>query len=383
MVEYPYRLPFSDCPFFVEILLNIFEIQCERYYSSSIITRLQCHTGVRKYACMLTLTWCNHLRSSDTIFGLHVISKSVSIVIYFFVLAENFQSLSKEGVAGRMDEKHTLGLSSNSMGAPTSKFFVVELKIDFKGSEHMIEDVLLKIDKVESVSMDAKQGKVTIEGSADPHHVIEELKKVLIEAVLLEKRPQMKQFAWGGCCGGGNVGGASPEQAPSLPRDFPPPKPPPGYNYVPSAPPLPVVGGSDGYHCRGGIDGSSGGRDSGDSDGHRRRGPDGGSGGHGNSRSDRYRHRHGTDGRSGGYVGRRNGYRLRGTRGHDSGDSDGYCHCYRHGIDGGRERAGGGHDMSNSCRGIGASSSRPPPFGMSHFFLLWFIFTLLVLSRLF
>ncbi|KAL7253166.1 hypothetical protein ACSBR1_007653 [Camellia fascicularis] len=367
MVEYPYRLPFSDCPFFVEKLLNIFEIRCERYYSSSIITRLQCHTRVRKYACMLTLAWCNHLRSSDTIFGLHVISKSVSIVIYFFVLAENFQSLSKEVVAGRMDEKHTLGLSSYSMGAPTSKFFVVELNIDFKGSEYMIENVLLKIDKVESVFMDAKQGKVTIKGSADPHHVI--------KAVLVEKRPQMKQFAWGGCSGGGNVGGASPEQAPSLPRDFPPPKPPPGYNYVPSAPPLLVVGG---YHCRGGIDGRSG-----DSDGHRRRGPDGGSGGHGNRRSDCYRHSHGTDGRSSGYGGGRNGYRLRGTRGHDSGDSDGFCHCYRHGIDGGRERAGGGHDMSNSCRGIGASSSRPPPFGMSHFFLLWFIFTLLVLSRLF
>ncbi|KAL7253165.1 hypothetical protein ACSBR1_007652 [Camellia fascicularis] len=335
-----------------------------------------------KYACMLTLAWCNHLRSSDTMFGLHVISKAISIVIYFFVLAESFQSLSKEVVASKMEEKHTLGLSSYSMGAPTSKFFVVELKIDFKGIEYMIENVLLKIDKVESVSMDAKQGKVTIKGSADPHHVIKELKKDLIEAVLVEKRPQTKQLAWGGCCGGGNVGGVSPEQAPPLPRDFPPPKPPLGYNYVPSAPPLVVVGGSDDYHCRGGIDGGSGGRDS-DSDGHHRRGADGGSSGHGNSCNDGYPHRHGTDGRSGGYGSGRNGYRRRGTRGHDSGDSDGYCHCYRHGIDGGGERAGGGHDMSKSCRGIGASSSRPPLFGMSHFFLLWFIFTLLVLSRVF
>ncbi|KAI8031274.1 Phospholipid-transporting ATPase 10 [Camellia lanceoleosa] len=53
------------------------------------------------------------------------------------------------------------------MGAPTSKFFVVELKIDFKGIECMIENVLLKIDKVESVSMDAKQGKVTIKAALD------------------------------------------------------------------------------------------------------------------------------------------------------------------------------------------------------------------------
>ncbi|GMP23013.1 hypothetical protein CsSME_00000778 [Camellia sinensis var. sinensis] len=116
----------------------------------------------------------------------------------------------------------------------------------------------------------------------------------------------MKQFAWDGCCGGGNVGGASPEQAPPLPRDFPPPKLPPRYNYVPSAPPLVVVGGSDGYHCRGGIDGHSGGCDIGDSDGHCRRGSDGGSGGRGNSRSDGYRHHNSTNGRSGGYGGGRN-----------------------------------------------------------------------------
>ncbi|XP_028121532.1 loricrin-like [Camellia sinensis] len=254
-----------------------------------------------------------------------------------------------------MEENHILGLSSYSMGAPTSKFFFVELKINFKGIEYMIENVLLKIDKGESVSMDAKEGKVTIKGSADPHHVIKELKKFLIEAVLVEKRPQMKQFAWGGCSGGGNAGGASPEQAPPVPRDFPLPKPPPGYNYVPSAPPLVIVGGSDSYHRGGGIDGCSGGRDSGDSDGHCGRGADDGSGGHGNSSSDGYRYHHGTDGRSGGYGGGRSGYRRCGTGGHDSGDSDGYCRCYRHGIDGGGELASGGHDMSNNCHGIGAS----------------------------
>ncbi|XP_057475728.1 heavy metal-associated isoprenylated plant protein 34-like [Actinidia eriantha] len=80
-----------------------------------------------------------------------------------------------------------------SMVAP--KTFALQLVSTYcpcQGCEKKLKNLLQKIGGVHSIATDLEQGKVTIQGTVDPHKVIEELKKKFkIKAeVLWENNPQ-------------------------------------------------------------------------------------------------------------------------------------------------------------------------------------------------